>query len=54
VSPLRDTRRCAEAASQALFRGVVAASSAVDVEVDDDVPPEVDPPDPQPRPLAGT
>jgi ATP-dependent RNA helicase HelY len=54
VSPLRETRRAAEAASQALFRGVVAASSAVDVEVDDDVPPELDPPDPQPRPLAGT
>jgi ATP-dependent RNA helicase HelY len=54
VAPVRETRRAAEAASQALFRGVVAASSAVDVEVDDDVPPELDPPDPTPKPLPGT
>jgi ATP-dependent RNA helicase HelY len=51
VSPRRETRKAADAAAHKLFRGVVAASSAVDVEVDDDVPVEIDPPDPHPRPL---
>ena len=32
VAPLKETRRNAEAAAEALFRGVVAASSAVEVE----------------------
>jgi hypothetical protein len=32
VAPERDTRRAADQAAQQLFRGVVAASSAVEVE----------------------
>ena len=32
IAPLAETRRCAEQAADALFRGVVAASSAVDTE----------------------
>ena len=32
VAPVRDTRRSAEQAADQLFRGVVAASSAVEVE----------------------
>lgn len=32
IAPLKETRRTAEAAAEALFRGVVAASSAVEVE----------------------
>ena len=32
VAPLKETRRAADAAAEALFRGVVASSSAVDVE----------------------
>jgi ATP-dependent RNA helicase HelY len=40
VAPNRATRQVAEEAAEALFRGVVAASSAVEVEevVDDDDP----------------
>lgn len=34
VAPLRETRRAAEAAAQALFRGVVAVSSTVEIEVE--------------------
>ena len=32
VAPLKETRRAADTAAEALFRGVVASSSAVDVE----------------------
>jgi ATP-dependent RNA helicase HelY len=39
VAPSRDTRRVAEQAAEALFRGVVAASSALDVEDAGDDPP---------------
>ena len=35
VAPLKATRRAADAAAEALFRGVVASSSAVEVEGDD-------------------
>jgi ATP-dependent RNA helicase HelY len=38
VAPSRDTRRVAEQAADALFRGVVAASSALEVEADGDDP----------------
>jgi ATP-dependent RNA helicase HelY len=38
VAPVRETRRCADQAADQLFRGVVAASSAVEVE---DEPPVV-------------
>jgi ATP-dependent RNA helicase HelY len=41
VAPNKVTRRCAEQASDALFRGVVAASSAVDVEADAEPAPHV-------------
>ncbi|MCU1396834.1 MAG: superfamily helicase [Ilumatobacteraceae bacterium] len=34
IAPVAATRRCAEQAAQALFRGVVAASSAVEIESD--------------------
>ena len=34
VAPLKATRRAADGAAEALFRGVVASSSAVEVEVD--------------------
>jgi hypothetical protein len=34
VAPVRETRRAAEQAADQLFRGVVAASSAVEVEDD--------------------
>ncbi len=37
VAPERDTRRAAEQAAEQLFRGVVAASSAVEVEDETDV-----------------
>ena len=35
VAPLKATRQTADAAAQALFRGVVSASSAVEIEVED-------------------
>ena len=41
VAPDRDTRRCAEQASERLFRGVVAASSTVEVDTEPEVDPEV-------------
>jgi ATP-dependent RNA helicase HelY len=34
VAPVVETRRCADRAAQALFRGVVSASSTVEVEVE--------------------
>jgi hypothetical protein len=35
VAPSKETRRVAEQAAEALFRGVVAASSALEVDGDD-------------------
>jgi hypothetical protein len=32
IAPIAETRRCADQAAEALFRGVVAASSAVEIE----------------------
>jgi ATP-dependent RNA helicase HelY len=43
VAPVRDTRRCAERAADQLFRGVVAASSTVETDVE---PPPSDNADP--------
>ncbi len=34
IAPNRDTRRCADRAAEALFRGVVSASSAIEILVD--------------------
>jgi hypothetical protein len=43
VAPNRSTRRCAEQASERLFRGVVAASSTVEIDTTSE-------PGPQPQP----
>jgi hypothetical protein len=52
VAPDPDTRRCADQAAERLFRGVVAASSTVETDVEPSPSDEADADAPTPPPDA--